>query len=61
MLIVAEDEKIDIIEKRLGEEGIEVTVIGEIIDNGVYIEKGESLEEIEPPSSDELYTALSRK
>lgn len=60
MLIVAENEKIDIIEKRLGEEGIEVTVIGEIIDNGIYIEKGECLEEIEPPSSDELYTALSR-
>lgn len=61
MLVVAEDKKIDILEKELKEEGIEITVIGEVIEDGICIEKDEELKEVEPPSSDELYKALSRR
>lgn len=61
MLVVAEDKKIDILEKELKEEGIQITVIGEVIEDGICIEKDEELKEVEPPSSDELYKALSRR
>lgn len=61
MLIIAADDKVPIIEERLKLEGIKVTVIGEVIEEGVYIESDGSIEEIESPGSDELYKALSLK
>lgn len=59
MLIVAEEEKIDLLESKLKEENIMITVIGEIIEDGVVMEINGKIEEIEPPLSDELYKALS--
>lgn len=59
MLIIAGEEKSDIIQKKLKEEGIEVTLIGEIIEEGIVIEREGRIESIEPPASDELYKALS--
>lgn len=59
MLIIADPKKIDIIEKSLSEEKIPVTVIGEVIEKGILIQGKNGTKEIEPPSSDELYKALS--
>lgn len=59
MLIIAEEEKVSIIEEELKREGIEVTTIGEIIQKGIFIDRDGKLENIEPPASDELYKALS--
>lgn len=59
MLIVAEEEKIDLLESKLKEENIMITVIGEIIEDGIVMETNGKIEEIEPPLSDELYKALS--
>ncbi len=58
MLIIAEEDKIKTIESQLGKEGIEINVIGEIIEEGILIEENGVIKEIEAPSSDELYKAL---
>ncbi|NLW22648.1 MAG: AIR synthase [Tissierellia bacterium] len=59
MLIVAEEDRIQTIERELEKEGIKVTVIGEVIEKGILLERDGKLEEIGPPGSDELYRALS--
>ena len=58
MLVIAKEEKIPEIQRKLSEEGINITVIGEIIDEGIYMDENGRLEEILPPGSDELYKAL---
>ncbi len=58
MLIIAKEDKISEILSKLSEENINITVIGEIIDEGIYIDKNGLVEEILPPGSDELYKAL---
>lgn len=58
MLIIAAPAKINTIEKRLKEEGIKATVIGEVVEEGVLIEIDGETTEIAAPSSDELYKAL---
>ena len=58
MLVIAKEEKISEIQRKLSEEGINITVIGEIIDEGIYMDRNEKVEEILPPGSDELYKAL---
>ena len=58
MLVIAKEEKIPQIQRKLSEENINITVIGEIIDEGIYIDRNEKVEEILPPGSDELYKAL---
>lgn len=60
MLIVADSKKVDAIEEMLEEEKIPVTVIGEVIESGIMIQTQNGTKEIEPPSSDELYKALSK-
>lgn len=59
MLIVAGEDKLEEIEIELEKGGINATVIGEIIDKEIVIERNGELYEIEAPSSDELYKALS--
>ena len=59
MLIISEEDKIEIIENQLAKENIKVKVIGEIIEEGIFIEENGEIKEIEAPSSDELYKALS--
>lgn len=58
MLIIAKEDKISEILSKLSEENINITVIGEIIDEGIYIDRNGLVEEILPPGSDELYKAL---
>lgn len=60
MLVIADSNKAEILKKRLNEEGILITEIGEIIEDGILMQRGEEIEEIAPPGSDELYKALSR-
>lgn len=59
MLIIAGEKQVSLIENRLEKEGIMATVIGEVIEEGVLLDRKGEIEEISPPSSDELYKALS--
>lgn len=56
MLVIGEEEKINKIQQELYKLKINSTVIGEVIEEGVILEKEGS---ISPPESDELYRALS--
>ena len=58
MLIIAPDEKVNIIEERLNKEGINVSVIGEVVKEGIIMEKGGQIVEIGQPESDELYKVI---
>ena len=59
MLIIAKEEKLIEIRKELDKLDIKITVIGEVIDQGVLLERNGNILEIESPGSDELYKALS--
>lgn len=59
MLIIAKEESIPRIHEELDKLGIKITVIGEIIEEGVVLDKNGQISIIEPPASDELYKALS--
>ncbi|NMB27264.1 MAG: AIR synthase [Tissierellia bacterium] len=59
MLIISEENKIETIENQLAKENIKVKVIGEIIEEGMLMVENGETKEIESPSSDELYKALS--
>lgn len=58
MLVIAKEDKIPEIKKKLGAENINISIIGEVIEKGVFIEKNGLAEEIPSPGSDELYRAL---
>jgi len=58
MLVIAKEDKIPEIKEKLAEENINITVIGEVIEKGILIEKNGVVEEIPSPGSDELYKAL---
>lgn len=59
MLIIAEEGKVSKINKELDKVGINSTVIGEITEESIKVERNGEIYEIEPPASDELYKALS--
>lgn len=61
MLIIVDEEKVDLLKEELGKDDIKVTEIGEVVEEGIYMQKKNELVEIDPPSSDELYRALSIK
>lgn len=61
MLIIAENDKTPIIEKELNKHGIKSTIIGEVIEKDIILEKNGELFNIDPPASDELYKALENK
>lgn len=58
MLIIAGEDKVSKINEELSRNGIKSTVIGEVIESKILLEKGGHTIEIEPPSSDELYKVL---
>lgn len=60
MLMIADDEQLEKLRKELDKEGIRLTVIGEVIDEGLYMDSGDKSERIEAPEADELYRALSK-
>ncbi|CCQ95949.1 AIR synthase related protein domain protein [[Clostridium] ultunense Esp] len=59
MLIIAAEDQVNTIEDRLEKEGIKVTTIGEVVEKGILIDRDGALEDIDPPTSDELYKGLS--
>ena len=61
LIIIADKDKVEMLKDGLDSEGIKVTEIGEVIEEGIYLQKQDRIEEIAPPSSDELYKALSIK
>ena len=58
MLVIAKENKIPEIQDKLGRENINISIIGEVIGRGIFIEKNGVSEEILSPASDELYKAL---
>lgn len=61
MLIIGEENKISKIKEKLKKEDINSQVIGEVIEEGLFLEEQGNLSEINPPESDELYKALAFK
>lgn len=58
MLIIVDEKKASEINEELCKNGIKSTVIGEVIESNILLERNGNIIEIEPPSSDELYKAL---
>ncbi|WP_276717208.1 AIR synthase family protein [Caloranaerobacter azorensis] len=58
MLIISSEEKTDEIISELINNGINVSLIGEVIEEGILIEDKGSVKEILPPGSDELYKVV---
>lgn len=56
LVIITEDEKAKILLNKLHEENIEGEIIGEVVDEGIYLDN----EEISPPESDELYRVINK-
>ncbi len=60
MLIIARENITEEIRKELLKEGINISLIGEVIEKGIYLEENGEVEEIQPPASDELYKGLAK-
>lgn len=58
MLMVLDEKNYDDLKEKLKEDKIDLTIIGEIIEEGIYLKDGDNIKEIAPPESDELYKAL---
>lgn len=54
LIIITDENKADVLINNLHKENIEADIIGEIIDEGVYLDE----EKIQPPKSDELYKVI---
>lgn len=59
MLIIAKENNVSKIDDELKNQGIKLTIIGEVIDKGIMLEQDGCIGEIEAPGSDELYKALA--
>ena len=60
MLAVVPSGNIEEIKENFIKEGIKLSVIGEIIEEGIFVEEMGKKENISEPGSDELYKALSK-
>lgn len=60
MLMIASDAQVELLQAELEKKGIPLTLIGEVIEEGLYMEGLSGIEEIQPPKADELYVALSK-
>lgn len=58
MLMIVNSKQVKLLKDKLSPYNIPLTVIGEIIEEGVYIEDQGKTSIIEPPEADELYKAL---
>lgn len=58
MLVIAKADKVKEIEEKLEKENIKISVIGEVIEEGIFIERAGRIEKILSPEADELYRAL---
>lgn len=60
MLIIASDEILDDLKKEFKEKNLQLTIIGEVIDDGIYMVEDDKIQVIEPPKADELYSVLDK-
>jgi hydrogenase maturation factor len=62
MVIMTPPEKKEAMEKAMAEVGVEMSCIGVITeaDKGIIMKKGDIVEEVAPPASDELYKVVGR-
>ncbi len=60
MLMIVSDNQLEELRDRFEEEKIGLSIIGEVIEDGIYIEDRGKSKTIEPPEADELYRALDR-
>ena len=60
MLMIANDNQIEMLRERFEKENIKLTIIGEIIEEGIYMDTDGEIEVIQPPEADELYRALGK-
>lgn len=58
MLIIVDSKKSNLLMEKLLEKDIESSVIGEIIEEGIYMDQKGQRKTIEAPESDELYRAM---
>lgn len=59
MLIIMDENKFIELEQQLKDENIKATIIGEVVENGVFLDNNGELKDIDSPESDELYKALN--
>ncbi len=60
MLMIANKEQVEILEKEYKEKDIDLTIIGEVVEEGIFMEIDGEVELIDPPMADELYRALGK-
>lgn len=60
MLIIVKDSQLDELKDRFKKENINLSVIGEVTEEGIYMEDKGNLSVIDPPEVDELYRALGK-
>ena len=60
MLMIANDEQLSILESEFKKKDIQLSVIGEVIEEGIFMLDNGELQDIEAPKADELYIALSK-
>ncbi len=60
MLIIGSEANIANVKKELKIENIDSSIIGEIIDEGLFLDRQQGLENIEAPKADELYRAIEK-
>lgn len=58
MLMVIDEESYNNLKTKLKEDDIDLNIIGEITEDGIYVKDADEIQEIAPPESDELYKAL---
>lgn len=58
MLMIASDDRIDLLKKEMAKEDIDLSIIGEIKTGDRLIKKNGEIKSIEAPASDELYRGL---
>lgn len=57
LMVISEDNYYNLKEK-LEEDDIQLTIIGEIVEEGIFVKEANEVKEIAAPESDELYKAL---
>lgn len=60
MLIIGSEKTIENLKVKLNEQKINSSIIGEVVEEGVWIEKDDKIKEIAPPQGDELYKAIDK-
>lgn len=60
MLLIANDNQLDILKNEFKNKNIQLSIIGEVIEHGIFIVEDGELIDIEAPKADELYKVISK-